>query len=225
MMKRLLFIVIVCAFVAVPAGAELIQNGSFEFGTFVEHYPPNGMYLNPGDTGLTDWTVLTDNILWIKNGNGWGLATAPLNGAAFLDLTGNNDGTPHGGVSQMIATTPGGLYTLSFDLGVLYPHYYPHPDPHIFDGPIAVTASAGSTSKDFTYNPGGLTGNQWGSFGFDFVATSGSTDVTIRGKALSPDYNEAYIGLDNVSVVPVPGAILLGLLGLSAAGIKLRKFA
>ena len=27
------------------------------------------------------------------------------------------------------------------------------------------------------------------------------------------------------SVVPVPGAVLLGILGLSAAGIKLRKFA
>jgi hypothetical protein len=29
----------------------------------------------------------------------------------------------------------------------------------------------------------------------------------------------------NVSVVPVPGALLIGLLGLSAAGIKLRRFA
>jgi hypothetical protein len=44
-------------------------------------------------------------------------------------------------------------------------------------------------------------------------------DVRIYDRALSPA--EVY----ELSVVPVPGAILLGILGLSAAGIKLRKFA
>ena len=36
-----------------------------------------------------------------------------------------------------------------------------------------------------------------------------------------------HIGVDNLTVspVPVPGAILLGLLGLGAAGLKLRKYA
>jgi hypothetical protein len=39
--------------------------------------------------------------------------------------------------------------------------------------------------------------------------------------------NEYAFEFDNLAVgtVPVPGAVLLGLLGLSAAGIKLRKFA
>jgi len=41
----------------------------------------------------------------------------------------------------------------------------------------------------------------------------------IRSVATNPNDNF------HVSVVPVPGAILLGLLGLGAAGIKLRKFA
>jgi hypothetical protein len=31
--------------------------------------------------------------------------------------------------------------------------------------------------------------------------------------------------LDNLAVVPVPAAVLLGMLGLSVAGVKLRKFA
>jgi hypothetical protein len=45
--------------------------------------------------------------------------------------------------------------------------------------------------------------------------------------ALSQSFNQnAGIGdTFSTSVVPVPGAILLGLLGMSAAGLKLRKFA
>jgi hypothetical protein len=45
--------------------------------------------------------------------------------------------------------------------------------------------------------------------------------------ALSNDYKQTRPGYyqDYVVRVPVPGAILLGLLGLTAAGVKLRKFA
>lgn len=48
----------------------------------------------------------------------------------------------------------------------------------------------------------------------------GSYDLTFSG--IGGD--NVGLLLDNVSVVPVPGAILLGMLGLSAVGIKLRKF-
>jgi len=39
------------------------------------------------------------------------------------------------------------------------------------------------------------------------------------------DYQDLVILLESVNPVPVPGAVLLGILGLSAAGIKLRRFA
>jgi len=39
------------------------------------------------------------------------------------------------------------------------------------------------------------------------------------------DFTDMVIMVESVSPVPVPGAILLGILGLSAAGIKLRRFA
>jgi len=39
------------------------------------------------------------------------------------------------------------------------------------------------------------------------------------------DYNDFVVLVESISPVPVPGAVLLGILGLSAAGIKLRKFA
>ena len=47
------------------------------------------------------------------------------------------------------------------------------------------------------------------------------------GGVENPNYggSGAHFAMDNFTIVPVPGAVLLGLLGLSAAGIKLRKFA
>ena len=39
------------------------------------------------------------------------------------------------------------------------------------------------------------------------------------------DYQDFVVLIESVNPVPVPGAVLLGILGLSAAGIKLRRFA
>ena len=47
----------------------------------------------------------------------------------------------------------------------------------------------------------------------------------IKGYMAGGDINPSLSDNFHVSVVPVPGAILLGILGLSAAGIKLRRFA
>ncbi len=39
------------------------------------------------------------------------------------------------------------------------------------------------------------------------------------------DYSDFVVMMESVTPVPVPGAILLGMLGLSAVGVKLRKYA
>lgn len=36
---------------------------------------------------------------------------------------------------------------------------------------------------------------------------------------------ESYLGVDNVQVVPIPAAVVLGVLGMGMAGLKLRKYA
>ena len=48
------------------------------------------------------------------------------------------------------------------------------------------------------------------------------------GGTPNPNYTTgagAHFVMDNFTIVPIPGAVLLGILGVSAVGIKLRKFA
>ena len=60
--------------------------------------------------------------------------------------------------------------------------------------------------------------------GFDSSFVSFNADNVYINFAGLKFYPETVVALD-VQFVPVPGAVLLGMLGLSAAGIKLRKFA
>ena len=84
------------------------------------------------------------------------------------------------------------------------------------EAPIDFIFSGGSS---WTYAANGATNTL-----IDFSAIAGATNlswVEINGN------NPWCTQIDDISVtvVPVPGAVLLGLLGLSAAGIKLRKHA
>jgi hypothetical protein len=117
-------------------------------------------------------------------------------GSFFLDLTSYQTGAPFAGMSQVIATTPGAVYSLSFDLG----------GSTFWGRPEAITASAAGTSATFT-TP--LTGSNddWQHVGMQFTASSTSTAVLLQGLA-----GRQYIGLDNASVdlvsapaVPEPG--------------------
>ena len=56
------------------------------------------------------------------------------------------------------------------------------------------------------------------------LSTISDIGIRVQGKIVGGDYPSGNDSA-HVSVVPVPGAILLGILGLSAAGLKFRKFA
>lgn len=180
-----------CIPVILPAqGLNLVQNGSFENtnGTFIN----NGqgvMSLNPSSSVIPNWITINAEMAWLSNVFPV-FSIPPTFGNFYLDLTGYHDSPPYGGVTQLINTTIGQQYNLSFYLGTSNPTYA---------GPISVVSTTGSSNQTFTYNPSGF-GSQWGNFNYDFTATSSSTTISFLGTSTA---NSVYIGLDNVSVTPL----------------------
>jgi hypothetical protein len=202
---------------APAAKADLITNGSFEVGTFVNDGNAT-MTFTAGTTSMTGWTAVGRQLSWIITPNPWGLSAQ--DGTFFLDLTAYITGAPFGGVTQTITTVVGEQYDLSFYLGS-YTQRWGGP-------PVSILASAGSTSQTFTVSTAS-TASTWTPFSLLFTATSTSTAITLTGAA-----GVEYIGLDNVSVnpasaapVPEPGPIALATVGaaLLAMGARSRIIA
>jgi len=189
-----------------PANANLIVNGSFEdnTATFVSNVNAGDdtMNLNPGASNLSPWSVISGDVAWVGPSNPFGLSAS--DGNYFLDLTGY-ERTAHGGVTESISTQIGGTYLLTFDIGNSTTY-----NPSIS---ASIWATAGNNSIIF-----GNTTNSWQSAAMTFQATSTSTLVTLQGWA-----GQAYIGLDNVSVVqtasPVPEPSTIALMGIGAVGL------
>jgi hypothetical protein len=204
-------VVLASLLAATAADANLLTNGSFELGSFVDQ-GKDTMSLNPGSTTITAWTVVTDTTAWIGPKNPFNLTAS--DGQFFLDLTNYQLGAPFAGVTQTVATTPGATYALSFDLG----------GSNIWGRPDGLTASAAGTSMTFT-TPTTGTANDWYHETLKFVATGSSTAITLQGAS---GFN--YIGLDNASVdlvsmptVPEPGTWAMMAAGLALlAGARLR---
>jgi hypothetical protein len=176
--------------VACAAHANLLVNGSFETGAFVDQ-GNDTMSPGVGSTVITGWTVVSLPTAWIGPNNPFGLSASE--GSYFLDLTNYANTTPFAGVTQTIATVPGAVYSLSFDLG----------SSTFWGRPDSLTASAGGTSMTFT-SPLTGTNNDWQHETMQFTALGSSTAITLHGTT-----GIEYIGLDNASVdlVSLPGAV------------------
>ncbi len=186
-------------FFAAGAHANLLTNGSFETGSFVDQGSET-MVLNVGSTSITGWTVSTDQLAWIDAGNPWGLTAQ--DGSRFLDFTAYPAGAPFGGITQNIATVAGQQYALSFYLGS-YTQRWGGP-------PVSITASAGGATQTFTVSTTSTSSTST-PFSMLFTANAPTTSFSLTGSA-----GYQYIGLDNVSVegagggsVPEPGTYSL----------------
>lgn len=124
-------------------------------------------------------------------------------GASVLTASGDEDFT-------VAMTFVGPITAVGFDTYLNY------------DGPVTIQVenNDGWTTTSFSHDPETI--------GF-FGVSSDSPITTIRWMSpITPGgYQQVNTGIDNVQigVVPVPGAVLLGMFGLSVAGVKLRKYA
>jgi hypothetical protein len=181
------------------SGANLLNNGDFANvgNVFVNNTPNGGDDIqSPGGTKIPGWANVAKfvNELWVEPDNSYGLTASPGNGSGyFVDLTGEANQKPYGGIEQKITTVPGTGYTLTFALGASTQYNSSG------SGAAALTASVTGTSllatHLFSLSP--TSGNDWVTETVTFIADSDST--TIEFLADSNNTSE-YTGLDDVVV-------------------------
>jgi hypothetical protein len=186
--------------------ASLVSNGSFENGAFSDE-GFNYMDLSPGETSLSNWTIVNGNVAWGLNPTDGFSAS---DGVGVVDLSSFGASSTTGTVEQGLSTGIGTQYLFSFDI----------------QGGVANVSIGGSS---LTLSQGG-TSNSWTSYTSEFTAT---TTLSLLSIANGGQSQIEFI--DNVSVtevnvppaVPVPAAVwlfgtaLIGLVGFS----KRRKIA
>jgi len=183
------------------AGVNLIQNGSFELGTF-DSAPFDT--LSNGSTAITAWTVGGNSIDWI--GTYW----QPGDGSRSLDLSGLGLGS----VSQTFKTVVGQTYTVGFVMSG-------NPD----GGPNPKTLDVTVDGFDFTFNPASgpsRSNMNWTPGSFSFIANAPSSTLTFASTTCATGGDNACAfgaALDKVSVSAVPELSTWVMMLLGFAGI------
>jgi hypothetical protein len=206
------FVLVGVLFASGAFAANLLLNPSFDLGTFNNSSysgSNTGQALPVGSSSMNNWSIIANgnsavSLAWLQTGD-FGLASE--DGSLFLDLTGYNDATPFGGVSQTVSgLTVGGNYALSFWIGVNFAKTNA-------GGPVTVTTGAigDQLATPFTTSSSG-SGSVWTKETLNFTANSSSGVISLVGTSV-PQSGQ-YIGLDNVDLeylgtgVPEPAMIL-----------------
>ncbi len=174
-----------------PAKANLIVNGSFEVPLV-----PSGGYINypGGSTAITDWTVVgVDSSVISGTFTQAGIVFQAQNGNQWTDLAGVTSNSSSSGVRQIVATTIGAVYQLSFYVGSAT-------GGGIFF-PATVDLSINGGARVGYFNPTGPSNMlNWKLFTVEFTATSTTTTVTFFNGSAANNY---LCALDNVSITEV----------------------
>ncbi len=245
-MKRIALITAICAFVAVPASADLVYVMGNSH-TMVTNARNNLTALGHtvtfgGGTALTDYSGY-DQVWDLRYNVNLGAADATamgnfMAGGGRMYLTGEHngfDGSRNTSLQNFIGAVGAGPVTLTGSTGSVNQSITAAGQivnsPNTFSSVRYNAARVISTSgQGFVVTETAAGTNQGSLIGWDFGDIVGSPsarmlvgfDIEIFNSTNGQDWTEnmaTYLG----APVPVPGAVLLGMLGLSVAGVKLRK--
>jgi hypothetical protein len=204
MMKKFMMIfvlaVVVLAVGSVRAG---LTNASFESGDLTgwTAVVPSGAsvgvtvsHSDPGGTGITSW--------------------GPTDGSAFALVKTNGAGSITQLYQSFYATAGADL---SFDYFWDSQDYVPFDDMATgtllagmgTGGPLVTTLFSENINSD----PADYWGTPWTSVSYT-IANSGVYTLLITNMNSLDSILDSYVGIDNVNVIPAPGAILLGSIGV-----------
>jgi len=235
-MKRLILMAVVCAFMAAPAMAGLSWNYEYVDSATHDLSSPHTTY-----DGFTVDTFNTGTTLasWTYSGDFRIINFADSRAARPYDAMSPGIGPdstyymaiPKPGIDPGANTGSASIATVSFGGGkykYLGLHWGSQDNfneiAFFLGGALQDTIDGDDVNEDGNGNQTDPKSNRYVNIFTDFWFDS----IELRSWDLgTPGTIDPYaFELDNLTVaIPVPGAVLLGLLGLSAAGIKLRRFA
>jgi hypothetical protein len=221
-MKRVLFLVVVATFVAAPATADLVRfyespyynvDSTAGFGAGTNVLGVGQVSLLGGDATAYAWRNGSAGVFTQRDTRGLGVQGGELDEVDFIS-----------GRERIDVVFSQAYYVDSVELRSLF-----DPDPSPSTGEIALVSLVRN------YNGTPATETSWQLLGFEDIdlGTHGVVTQSLGGIVLnagdalvfSPEAGEFALAAMTVRLVPVPGAVLLGLLGLGYAGVKLRKYA
>ena len=222
-MAKLLLVAVVCAFLAVPLRADLVtvnidfQPSSGTTYSGVGMAADSGTYWNAMGTGAASNLLASDGatVTDIDVSSTYTRTYANTGNALLRDrLIFSPDGPPAINISGL-------------DAGLRYNVY-------LYAGYYGQRYTIGVESRELTgldwnaNQPSWVEGTHYVSF-LGVSPASGTIDIDVfdTGIDTTPfsDSPATVVSGMQIEAVPVPGAVLLGILGLSAVGVKLRKFA
>lgn len=240
-------------FIAVPAayGQNLVVNPSFEDDDYsntalFSNYPfsgpgnpdiPDGQGIFVGSNGssysypgnITGWTKGLSIEIYQNTANAT-YTQAPGGGLSYLDLVGAGPRVPGSAffISQVLTTTPGQTYSVSFQYG----ENIGTTSGQTVEMSVSLTAGSGTGPVDFssliswTLTANATSDPQWRSAAYSFTASSTQTELKFLNVSQLPasfdpnyTYSGATLDLIRVEAVPEAGTWGAGLAALGLAGL------
>ena len=204
-MKKFVTICVVAALMLFASSAQALTNGSFETGD------------------LTGWTTSIPSggsitVESIHNGSQPGETWNPTDGQYFALL--KTDG-PGNKIQLSQTFTSGG--TLTFDWFFNAEDYTPFNDS--VEG--SILDATGASTQLFYQNIAGVAyymGTPWATVSYN-LPSPGTYTLQFETWTVGDSSYDSFLGIDkvNVAVIPAPGAILLGSIGVSLVGWMRRR--